>query len=112
MAAVWKVATTNGAEGMHRQAALQVLLLRDSQRQRQTQTLQTECSAPARARRALDAASSRAHTVAEEVGYAPAKVRKAGVDGCELQRCTRSDLTLFVTERQIRVSYACRHSNV
>ena len=48
--------------------------------------------------------------IAEEVGYAPAKVRKAGVDGCGLQRCPRSDLTQNVTERQICVSYACRQS--
>ena len=37
-------------------------------------------------------------------------VRTAGVDGCGLQACRRSDLTLFVTERQICVSYACRQS--
>ena len=35
--AAWKVATMNGAEAVRRQAALQVLLLTDGLRQRQTQ---------------------------------------------------------------------------
>ena len=48
--------------------------------------------------------------IAEVVGYARVKVRHGGVDGCGLQACRKSDLRLFVTHSQIRVSYACRQS--
>ena len=45
------------------------------------------------------------HTgTAEQVGYAHVKVRDAGVDGCGLQACRRSDLRLFVTYSQICVT--------
>ena len=47
---------------------------------------------------------------AEEVGCARMKVRHAAVDRVGRKPCRKTDLTLFVTKRQIRVTYGYRYS--